>query len=61
MHIRENHLVGLENMFRLARKHRCLLMENWKRHEFMDDIRSLFDAKRLGWEKCAISTTALYR
>lgn len=50
MHIRENHLVGLENMFRLARK-QVLLVENWRRHEFMDDIRSLFDGKRLGWEK----------
>lgn len=48
MHIRENHLVGLENMFRLARK-QVLLVENWKRHEFMDDIKSLFDSKRLGW------------
>jgi SAM-dependent methyltransferase len=50
MHIRESHLVGLENMFRLARK-QVLLVENWKRHEFMGDIQSLFDRKRLGWEK----------
>lgn len=49
MHIRENHLVGLENMFRLARR-QVVLMENWKRHEFMDDIKSLFDGKRLAWE-----------
>jgi SAM-dependent methyltransferase len=49
MHIRENHLIGLENMFRLARR-QVLLMENWKRHEFMDDIQSLFDRKRLDWE-----------
>jgi SAM-dependent methyltransferase len=49
MHIRENHLIGLENMFRLARR-QVLLMENWKRHEFMDDIKSLFDKKRVAWE-----------
>lgn len=49
MHIRENHLAGLENMFRLARR-QVVLMENWKRHEFMDDIKSLFDGKRLAWE-----------
>jgi SAM-dependent methyltransferase len=49
MHIRENHLSGLENMFRLARR-QVVLMENWKRHEFMDDIRSLLDRKRLAWE-----------
>jgi SAM-dependent methyltransferase len=49
MHIRENHLVGLENMFLLARR-QVVLMENWKRHEFMDDIKSLFDGKRLPWE-----------
>ena len=49
MHIRENHLIGLENMFRLARQ-QVVLMENWKRHEFMDDIKSLFDKKRLTWE-----------
>lgn len=48
MHIRENHLVGLENMFRLARN-QVLLVENWRRHEFMDDIKSLLDGKRLGW------------
>ena len=48
MHIRENHLVGLENMFRLARR-QVVLMENWKRHEFMDDIKSLFEKNRLGW------------
>ena len=49
MHIRENHLVGLENMFRLARR-QVVLMENWKRHEFMADIKALCDGKRLGWE-----------
>jgi len=49
MHIRENHLAGLENMFRLARRE-VVLMENWKRHEFMADIKALCDAKRLAWE-----------
>jgi len=41
---------GLENMFRLARR-QVVLMENRKRHEFMDDIKSLFDKKRIAWEK----------
>ena len=49
MHIRENHLVGLENMFRLARR-QVVLMENWLRHEFMADIKALCDGKRLSWE-----------
>jgi hypothetical protein len=33
-------LVALENLFRTAHK-QVVLMENWSRHEFVEDIRRL--------------------
>ena len=49
MHIRKNHLNALTNLFRIAHR-QVVLMENWKRHEFMPDIQRLFDEKKLPWE-----------
>ncbi len=50
MHIRQNHLNALINLFRIAR-YQVVLMENWKRHEFMPDIQRLFDEKKLPWNQ----------
>lgn len=51
MHIQagNGHLVALANMFRMAR-HQVVLMENWKRHPFVDDIRRLAGGGMLAWE-----------
>jgi SAM-dependent methyltransferase len=49
MHIRVDHLSALTNLFQIATK-QVLLMENWKRHELMADIQSLYDQKKLPWE-----------
>jgi hypothetical protein len=50
MHIqtRMHHVVALENLFKCARK-QVILMENWTRHAFMDDIRRLFEGGRIPW------------
>jgi hypothetical protein len=48
MHIRQNHLNALTNLFSIAKK-QIILMENWKRHDFMVDIQNLFKAKKLKW------------
>jgi hypothetical protein len=50
MHIRQNHLNALANLFRIAKK-QIVLMENWKRHAFMSDIQTLFHEKKLPWDK----------
>jgi SAM-dependent methyltransferase len=49
MHIRKDHQDALVNLFHIAR-HQVVLMENWKRHEFMPDIQRLFDEKKLPWK-----------
>ena len=50
MHIRnENgYLMALENIFRAVNK-QVILMENWRKHEFMEDIKLLFDQRRIPW------------
>jgi len=50
MHIQagNGHLVALHNMFRMALK-QIVLMENWKRHRFVDDIRLLHECGMLAW------------
>jgi len=50
MHIQRRgaHLRALENMFTTARKH-VVLMENWARHWFMDDIIELQYRGRIAW------------
>jgi SAM-dependent methyltransferase len=51
MHIQagNGHLVALHNIFRMARK-QVVLMENWKRHPFVDDIRGLYEDGMLAWK-----------
>jgi|688.fasta_scaffold59032_1 SAM-dependent methyltransferase len=50
MHIQtgDGHLVALENLFRTARK-QVVLMENWTRHAYVDDIRRLHADGRIPW------------
>ncbi len=49
MHIRQNHLNALTNLFHIAEK-QVVLMENWKRHAFMSDIQKLFHENKLPWK-----------
>jgi len=51
MHIRtgNGHLVALANMFRLASK-QVVLLENWTRHSFLDDIKYLFTQGMIPWQ-----------
>lgn len=50
MHIQtgDGHRVALENLFRTARK-QVVLMENWSRHSFVEDIRRLYATGRIPW------------
>lgn len=50
MHIQEGdkHLRALENVFFHAKRH-VVLMENWTRHPFMDDIRALHQRGAIAW------------
>ncbi len=52
MHIQaaNSHLVALCNMFHIAKK-QILLMENWHRHHFLEDIRSLQRQHMLPWDQ----------
>jgi hypothetical protein len=48
IHAGNGHLVALANMFRMARRH-VVLMENWWRHWFMDDIAMLHRGGMIAW------------
>jgi SAM-dependent methyltransferase len=48
VHAGNGHLVALANMFRMARRH-VVLMENWWRHWFMDDIAMLHRGGMIDW------------
>lgn len=50
MHIQtgDNHLDALVNMFGIATK-QVVLLENWQRHPFLEDIRRLHAQGRLPW------------
>jgi len=51
MHIRgKRYMTALTNVFRIASKH-ALLMENWTRHDFMMDIKSLHERRILPWSQ----------
>ncbi len=52
MHIQtgNGHLVALANMFGLASK-QVVLMENWTRHPFLDDIKHLFSQGMIPWHE----------
>jgi hypothetical protein len=48
MHIHggDRHRTFLRNMWQLSRRY-VLLMENWLRHDFVDDLRALFPGQKL--------------
>jgi len=50
MHIHgdDRHREALANMFGVARR-QVVLMENWARHPFLEDIRALREAGRISW------------
>lgn len=50
MHLQDGngHLVALTNLFRVARKH-VVLMENWRRHPYVDDVRDLHVRGIIAW------------
>jgi SAM-dependent methyltransferase len=48
IHASDRHLIALQNIFRMARK-QVVLMENWWRHWFMDDIAKLHKARLIDW------------
>jgi SAM-dependent methyltransferase len=52
MHIQtvDGHLIALENLFRTARR-QVVLMENWTRHAFVDDIRRLHERRLIPWNE----------
>ena len=52
MHIQtgNGHLVGLANLFHLARG-QVVLMENWRRHRFLADARRLHVEGRIPWSE----------
>ena len=52
MHIQtgNSHLIALSNLFRVATK-QVILMENWTKHEFLDDIKKLHALKIIPWSE----------
>lgn len=52
MHINTDqlHVNALRNLFNISKKH-VLLVENWTRHDFMSEIKELFNSKQIGWEQ----------
>ncbi|MFH1477935.1 MAG: class I SAM-dependent methyltransferase [Verrucomicrobiota bacterium] len=52
MHIQtgNGHMVALSNLFRVAAK-QVVLMENWTKHEFVEDIKKLHALKVIPWKE----------
>ena len=52
MHIQSgnSHMVALSNMFKMAKK-AVVLMENFKRHNFYEDIEMLFKKGIISWDQ----------
>lgn len=52
MHIRTNdsHLVALENLFAMSKKY-VILMEAIKNHDYLNDIKKLFSAGKIKWNR----------
>jgi SAM-dependent methyltransferase len=48
IHAQDRHLDALQNMFRMATKH-VVLMENWWRHWFRDEIAALHERGLIDW------------
>ncbi len=54
MHIKDNHLKGLANMFTMAKQY-VVLMENWHSHDFVADLLKLQFSGLLGWKSLYLS------
>ncbi len=52
MHIHEGdgHLLALENLFRISKKY-VVLMENWRSHNFVEDIKNLHSQGKISWKE----------
>jgi len=52
MHIQtgNGHMIALSNLFRVAVK-QVVLMENWRKHEFVEDIKKLHALKVIPWQE----------
>jgi hypothetical protein len=48
IHTGNGHLVALSNLFRMSSRY-LILMENWTRHAFLEDICRLHDEGMTGW------------
>jgi hypothetical protein len=48
IHTGDSHLTALANLFNASNKY-VLLMERWKSHQFMNDIKELFDKRVISW------------
>ncbi|MCL4367014.1 class I SAM-dependent methyltransferase [Patescibacteria group bacterium] len=55
MHLKtgSSHLVALANMFKTSKNY-VVLMENWSNHNFLADIKLLYQSKMIAWEKMYI-------
>ncbi len=52
MHIHkgDGHLLALENLFRISKKY-VVLMENWRSHNFVEDIKNLHSEGKIPWKE----------
>lgn len=48
IHTGDSHLTALSNLFNMSNKY-VALMESWKNHQFMDDIKKLHEQKKIKW------------
>jgi len=48
IHTDKKHLTALANLFNLSNKY-VVLVEKWRNHQFMDDIKYLFDNGLINW------------
>ena len=49
IHTKNSHLVALTNLFNVSKKY-VILMERWKNHNFIEDIKSLQKNKLIKWK-----------
>lgn len=49
IHTGKSHLTAISNLFNVSKKH-VILMERWKNHNFMEDIKELQKNKLIKWE-----------
>lgn len=50
IHFGQTHLTALANLFNVSKKY-VIIMERWKNHNFMDDIKKLHNQKKIKWDK----------